>query len=57
MNRKLKRTALITSQHIGIISEGLCDTEINDIKKTLQIYTHTLHTLYLYIYIDYRYSI
>ncbi len=49
MNRKLKRTALITSQHIGIISEGLCDTEINNIKKTLQIYTHThyIHCIYI----------
>ncbi len=27
MNRKLKRTALIINQHIGMISEGLCDTE------------------------------
>ncbi len=27
MNRKLKRTALITNQYIGMISEGLCDTE------------------------------
>ncbi len=28
MNRKLKKTALITNQHIGIISKGLCDTEV-----------------------------
>ncbi len=27
MNRKLKRAALIINQYIGMISEGLCDTE------------------------------
>ncbi len=27
MNRKLKRAALIINQHIGMISEGLCDAE------------------------------
>ncbi len=27
MNKKLKRTALIINLHIGMISEGLCDTE------------------------------
>ncbi len=50
MNRKLKGTALITSQHIGIISEGLCDTEINDIKKNItNIYTHITYIVSIYI--------
>ncbi len=60
MNRKLKRTALIINEHIGMISEGLCDTE--DCRKRLmkiliciteinyiKIY---IYTVYIYIYIE-----
>ncbi len=43
INKKLKRTALIINQHIGMISEWLCDTE--DWCKGSWIY------IYIYIYI------
>ncbi len=41
MNRKLKRTALIINQHIGIISEGLCVTE--DWRKAQLILKEVCH--------------
>ncbi len=45
INKKLKRTALIINQHIGMISELLCDTEDWCKGSWIFIYIYTVYTL------------